>query len=203
MQSKGLSRVFSNTIVQKHQFFGAQVSLWSNSHPYMTTGKTISLIRWTFIGKVMSLLFNMLSSLVIIFLPKSKHLLISLLVNIFSDFGAHENKLSPVSIASSTICHEMMGPDAKISAFLMLSFKPAFSLHQEAPLFLLAFCHKGGAICILEVINISPSHLDSCFFFGHSWLRFLIIITDVLYIFFQPHSGVWIKKSTDKSVCLK
>ena len=60
-QSKWLSRVFSNTTVQKHQFFGTQPSFWSNLHPYMTTGKTIALTRWTFVGKVMSLLFNMLS----------------------------------------------------------------------------------------------------------------------------------------------
>ena len=56
LQSKGLSRVFSNTTLQKHWFFGAQLSLWSNSHPYMTTGKTIALTRWTFVGKMMSLL---------------------------------------------------------------------------------------------------------------------------------------------------
>ena len=73
LQSKGLSGVFSNTTVQRHQFFGAQPSWKSNSHhPYMTTGKTIALTRWTFIGKVMSLLFNMLSRLVIAFLPRSK-----------------------------------------------------------------------------------------------------------------------------------
>ena len=60
LQSKGLSRVFSNTTVQKLQFFGAQLSSQSNSHPYMTTGKTIALTRWIFVGKVMSLLFNML-----------------------------------------------------------------------------------------------------------------------------------------------
>jgi len=61
LQSKGLSRVFSNTTVQKHQFFGPQLSSQSNfSHPYMTTGKTIALTRWTFVGKVMSLLLNML-----------------------------------------------------------------------------------------------------------------------------------------------
>ena len=71
LQSKGLSGVFSNTTVQKHQFFGAQLSSQSNSHPYMTTGKTIALTRWTFVGKVMSLLFNMLSRLVITFLPRS------------------------------------------------------------------------------------------------------------------------------------
>ena len=69
LQSKGLSRVFSNTTVQNHQFFGIQVSL--------TTGKTITLTRRTFVGKVMSLLFNMLSRLAITFLPRCKHLLIS------------------------------------------------------------------------------------------------------------------------------
>ena len=58
LQSKGLSRVFSKTTVQKQQFFSSQFLLWSNSHPYMTTGKTTALTRWTFVGKVMSLLFN-------------------------------------------------------------------------------------------------------------------------------------------------
>ena len=71
LQSKGLSRVFSNTILQHSAFFTVQLS-----HPYMTTGKTIALTRWTFIGKLMSLLFNMLSRLVITFLPRNKHLLI-------------------------------------------------------------------------------------------------------------------------------
>ena len=70
---QGTSRVFPNTIVQKHQFFSVQVFLYSNS----TTGKTIALTRWTFVCKVMSLVFNMLSRLVITFLPRSKHLLIS------------------------------------------------------------------------------------------------------------------------------
>ena len=60
LQSKGLSRVFSSTTVQKHQFFGAQSSLWSISHTGATTGKAIALTRWTFFIKVMSLLFNML-----------------------------------------------------------------------------------------------------------------------------------------------
>ena len=61
LQSKGLSRVFPNTTVQKHQFFGTQLSSHQLSHPYMTTGKTIASTRRTFVGKVMSLLFNMLS----------------------------------------------------------------------------------------------------------------------------------------------
>ena len=75
LQSKGLSRVFSNSTVQKHKFFSAQSSL----HPYMATGQTIALTIWTFVRKVMSLLFNMLSMSVIAILPKSKHLLISCL----------------------------------------------------------------------------------------------------------------------------
>ena len=77
LQSKGLLRVFSNTTVQKHQFFGTAFFIVQHSHPYMTTGKTIALTRWTFVGQVMSLLFNMPSRLVKTFLPSSKCLLIS------------------------------------------------------------------------------------------------------------------------------
>ena len=76
LQSRGLSRVFSNTTVQKHQFCSA-FFIVQISHPYMTTGKTIALTRQTFVGKVMSLLFNMLSRVVIVFLPRSKRFLIS------------------------------------------------------------------------------------------------------------------------------
>ena len=78
LQSKGLSRVFSNTTVQKHQFFGAQLSSQSNFHIHTwPLEKTIALTRRTFVGKVMSLLFNMLSRSVITFLPRGKCLLIS------------------------------------------------------------------------------------------------------------------------------
>jgi len=71
LQSKGLSRVF-NTTVQKHQFFRCSAFFTIQlSHPYMTTGKTTALIRWTLVDKVMSLLFNMLSRLVITFLPRT------------------------------------------------------------------------------------------------------------------------------------
>ena len=77
LQSKGLSRVFFNTTVQKHQFFGTVFLTVQLSHPYMTTGKNIALIRRTFVSKVMSLLFNMLSRFVIPLLPRSKHFSIS------------------------------------------------------------------------------------------------------------------------------
>ena len=125
LQSKGLSRAFSNTTVQKHQFFFAQLSLYPTLTPYMTTGKTIALTRWTFVGKVMSLLFNMLSRLVITFLPRIKHLLISWLLSPSAVI------LEPPKIKSATlspsICHEVMGLDAMNLVFFVLSFKPTFS----------------------------------------------------------------------------
>ena len=92
--SKGLSGVFSNITVQKHQFFSAQLSLWSNSHN-MTTGKTKALTRWNFVGKVMSLLFNMPSRLVIAFPLRSKQASFNFMVaiTICSDFGAQKCKV--------------------------------------------------------------------------------------------------------------
>ena len=133
---KGLSRVFSNTTVQKHQFFRCSAFFTVQlSHPYMTTGKTIALIRWTFVGKVIFLLFNMLSRFVISFLPRSRHLLISWLQSP-SALILEPPKIKSTTVSPS-ICHEVVGPDAMILVFWMLSFKPTFSLssfhfHQEA-----------------------------------------------------------------------
>ena len=123
LQSKGLSRVFSNTTVEKHQFFSARSEeneesaaffIVQLSHPYMTTGKTIALTRRTFVDRVMSLLFNMLSRLVITFLPRSKRLLISWLQ-------------SP-------------------SAVILLTLNSMYSLKES-----LSFCHhqihKGALLC--------------------------------------------------------
>ena len=119
LQSKGLSRVFSNTTVQKHQFFGAQFFfIVQLSHPYMTTGKTKALNRWTFVGKVMSLLCHMLSKLVITFLPRSKHLLSSWLQSLSAVIlEPKQIKSVTVSIVSPSICHKVMGPDAMILVF--------------------------------------------------------------------------------------
>ena len=127
------------SIIRCSAFFILQLS-----HPYMTTGKTISLTRQTFVGKVMDLLFNMLSRLVITFLPRSKRLLISWLQS--PSVGIVEPikiKSATVSILSPSICHEVMGLDAMILVFWMLSFKP--TLHSPLPhsprgsLFLLCF----------------------------------------------------------------
>ena len=113
------------SFLQCSAFFMVQLS-----HTYMTTGKIGALISWTFLGKVMSLLFNVLSRLVIAFLPRSKSLLISWLQ---SPFAVILELLPPQksltgSIVSPSISHEVMGPDAMILVFWMLSFKPTFSL---------------------------------------------------------------------------
>jgi len=97
------------------------------SHPYMTTGKTIALTRWNFVSKVMSLLFNTLSVLVVTFLLRSKHLLISWLQSPSAVILEPKKiKSLTISIISPTICHEVMRPDPMILVFLMLSFSQFF-----------------------------------------------------------------------------
>ena len=99
------------------------------SHPNITTGKTVALTIQTFVSIVMSLLFNMLSRLVITFLPRSKCMLISCLQSPSAVILEPKRiKSVIVSTVSPSICHEVMGPDAMIFVFCMLSFKPAFSL---------------------------------------------------------------------------
>ena len=121
------------SILRRSAFFIVQLS-----HPYMTTGKTIALTTWTFVGKVMSLPLNMLSRLVITFLPRSKRLLISWLQSPSAvTLEPRKIKSDTVSTVFPSICHEVMGPDAMILVFWMLSFKPTFStllfhFHQEA-----------------------------------------------------------------------
>ena len=101
------------SILWRSAFFIVQLS-----HPYVTTGKTIALTRWTFVGKVTSLLFNMLSRLVITFLPTSKHLLISWLQSP-SAMILESQKIKSVTVSrvSPSICHEVTGPDAMIFVF--------------------------------------------------------------------------------------
>ena len=101
------------SILQRSAFFTVQLS-----HPYMTTGKTIALTRWTIVGKVMSLLFNMLSRLVITFLPRSERLLISWLQSPSAVIlEPPKIKSLIVFIISPSIYHEVMGPDAMILVF--------------------------------------------------------------------------------------
>ena len=112
------------SILQRSVLFIIQLS-----HPYMTTGKNIALTRQTFVHKVVSLIFNKLSRLVITFLPRSKCLLVSWLQSPSAVILEPKNIMSvTVSIVSPSICHEVMGSDAMILVFWKLSFKPTFSL---------------------------------------------------------------------------
>ena len=105
------------SILRRSAFFRVQLS-----HPYMTTGKNIALTRQTFVDKVMSLLFNMLSRFVIAFLPRSKHLLISWLQSPSAVILEPPRiKSATVSTISPSICHEVMGPDARIISLSILT----------------------------------------------------------------------------------
>ena len=116
------------------------------SHPYITTGKTIALTRWTFVGKVMSQLFKMLSRSVITFLPRSKHHLISWLQS-SSVVILEPRKIKSVTVSTvyASICHGVMGPDAVILVFLMLIFKPTSSL---------------SSFTFIKRVSSSPSLID-------------------------------------------
>ena len=125
----------------------------------------------------------MLSRLIIAFLPKSKHLLI-LWRHSPSAVILEPKKIHSVtlSIVSRFICLEVIGPDAMVLVFRMLSFKPAFSLSSFTFIKRLfssffAFYHKGGVICISEVIDSSPGNLDSILYFTQPGISH-----DVLYI---------------------
>ena len=128
----------------------------------MTAGKTTALTRWTFVGKVMSLLFNTLSRLVIALLPRSKRLSISWLQSPSAVLLEPKKiKSVTVSIVSPSICYEVMGLDAMIFVFWMLNFKPAFSLSS------FTFIQKFFSSSLLSAIRVvssaytSPGNLDS------------------------------------------
>ena len=152
------------SILRCSAFFIVQLS-----HPYMTTGKTIALTRWTFVGKVMSLLFNMLSRLVIAFLPTSKCLLISWLQSP-SAVILEPKKIKSVtfSIVSPSICHEVMGPDAMIFVFWMLSFKPTFSLCS------LTFIKRLFSSLLSAIRVVSCAYLR-LYFSWQSWFQLVLL----------------------------
>jgi len=170
LQCKGLWRVFSNTTVQSINSSASAFFMVRLSHPYMTTGKTITLTRWTIVGKVMSLLFNMLSRLVLAFLPRSKCLLISWLQSP-SAVTLESKKIKSVTVytVSPSICHEVMGPDAMICIFRMLSFKPAFSLSS------FSFIKRFFSSSLLSAIRVvSSAHLRLWYFSWQSWFQLVL-----------------------------
>ena len=148
------------SILQCSAFFMVQLS-----HPYMTTGKTIALTRQTFVDKVMSMLFNMLSRLVRAFLLRSKCLLISWLQSP-SKVIWEPRKIKSVtdSIVSRSICDEVMGPNTMILVFWMLSFKSTFSLSS------FTFIRRLFSSSSLSAIRVVSS----------VYLRFLIFLPAIL-----------------------
>ena len=148
------------SMLRRSAFFTVQLS-----HPYMTTGKTIALTRWTLVGKVMSLLFNMLSRLVITFLPRSKRLLISWLQSLSAVIlEPPKIKSDTVSTVSLFISHEVMGPEAMIFVFWMLSFKPTFSL---------------SSFTLIKRL-FSSSSLSAIRMVSSAYLRLLIFLSAIL-----------------------
>ena len=145
------------SVLQHSAFFMVQLL-----HPYMTTGKTIALTRRTFVSKVMSLLFNMLSSFLIAFLPGSKHLLISWLQS--PSAVILEPKKMKSFMVSPSVSHEVMGLDAMILVFWMLSFKPAFSLSS------FTFIKRLLGSSSLSAISLVSS----------AYVRFLIFLPTIL-----------------------
>ena len=114
---------FKESILQHSAFFMVQLS-----HPFMTARKTIALTIGTFLHEVMSLLFNTLSRFHNFPSKEQASFNFMAAVTVHSDFGAQENKVCHCFHFSPSICLEMMGPDAMIFVFWMLSFKPGFSL---------------------------------------------------------------------------
>ena len=141
------------------------------SHPYMTTEKNIALTIWTFVGKVMSLLFNILPRFVIVFLPSSKHLLTSWIQSLSVVILEPKKIKSCVTVStfSPSNCYEMMGLDAMILIFAFWVLNQLFqSLLSQSP--------RGFSVPLFSAIRvISSVYLIGCwYFFQQSWLQLVI-----------------------------
>ena len=161
------------------------------SHPYLTTGKTVALTGQTFLGKMISLLLNMLSRLVIAFPPRSKHPLISWLQSLPTVI-LEPKKIKSVTVStfSPSICHEVMGLDAMIFVFWMLNFKPAFhSLLSPSSRGLLVPLHF-LLFVVLVAQDIQQNKTDSTFIYFF-YIKVLpeIILTNFNCLFFKEFRG--------------
>ena len=181
LQSKGLWRVFSNTS-QKHQFFSTQPSSQSNSHIHTWLLEKPQPWLQTFVDKVMSLLFNMLSRLVITFPPRGKRLLISWLqLPSAVILELPKIKTATVSTLFPSICHEVMGLDAMILVFWMLSFKTTFST-------LLFHFHQNHSISSSSALLIGAYTWLTVLFNGLPWKRTEIILS---FLRLHPLTAFW------------
>ena len=150
--------------IQKCSVFSVQFS-----HPYMTLGKTMTLIIWTFVRKMISMLFNTLSSFFIALIPKSKDIIV-LWLQLLSTviLGPEKIKSVTVSFVSPSICHEVVGLDIMVFIFWMLSFKPAFSLS------FFTFIKKLFGSCALSTLEWCHLHIwDYWYFSWQSWFQLM------------------------------
>ena len=154
LQSKGLSRVSSNTTVQASVLWYSAFFMVQLSHPYLITGKTIALTRRTFVGKVMSLLFNMLSRLVIAFLPWSKHLLISWLQ-------------SPSAVILELPKIKSTFEIMNWKVFFLYSGYMSFIRYTKCgyflPFYRLSFYFLDGVILTTNILNFEESNISNIF----------------------------------------
>ena len=179
---QGTLRVFSSITIWKHQFVSAQPSFMIQlSHPYITTGKTIALTIWTFVSKVLSMFFNMLSRFVVAFLPRSKSLLISWLQSLPAVILEPQNRKSVTdSTFSFSICHEVMGLDAMILVFECWFLSQLF----QSPL-----SSSRGSLVPLCFLPLEWYHLHiwGCWYFSQQpWFQFL---TQLMYMHICIH--IW------------
>ena len=163
LQSKGLSSLLQHhnlkaSIIWRSAFFMIQLS-----HLYLTTGKTIASTIWTFVGKVVSLLFNMLSRFVTAFFPqKQASFNFMATVTICSDFGAQENKISHCFHFSPFYLSGSDGTGRHVLSFLNVDFQASFLILLIKRLFSSSLLSAiNGIICISEVIDIYPRNFDS------------------------------------------
>ena len=187
------------SILQCSAFLMAQLS-----HPYMTTGRTIALTIWTFVTKVRSLLYNMLSRLVITFLTRSKHLLISWLQSPFAVvLEPPKTNSVTVSTVSPSICHEVMGPDAMILKILecwVLSqlFHSPLSLSSRGSRWSILYLHLYPYPSLLNIFLWNKQHyspillnpIDSLLKFLIWWLSTLPVLHLLCFILFKEFSHV-------------
>ena len=168
----------------------------------MTTGKTIALTRWTFVGKVMSLLFNMLSRLVITFLPSSKHLLISWLQSPSAVIlEPPKIKSVTVSTVSPSICHEVMGPDAMILVVWLYPTlnKPPFPKNCISSSYLsssltLSFLWETSALFLESRKGLTDKREQ-----GNKWYSRLFLVGK--HTGFTAFCGTWDLKLRSECVC--
>ena len=151
------------------------------SHPY-TVGKTIALTIWTFVSEVMSLFFNMRPRFVIAFLPRSKHLLISWLQSFYAVI-LESKKIKPITFStfSPSICHDVMGSDAMISVFWILSFKPAFSFSS------FTLIKRFFSSCLLSAIRLVSAAIWVYWYF--SWQSWFLLVIHPVKVFCMMYSA--------------